>query len=115
MIEKGCNETCKRVKRFESPVCQLACEGLSKWQPSELYTAYLAEKEKVKEVWEIAGKHAENAMDNYDRAERFRQALACEKCRGIGHVEYEEYNSMATYWKPCRKCADIRKEARDNA
>ena len=86
MIEKSC-----MVCNYDdcgNEICY-SCHGngYPKFEPSELYTAYLQERE---------------------RAERFRQALNCEKCVDGYVVSYEDTD------KPCPTCTDIREEAKPN-
>lgn len=63
----------------------------SMWQASDLYDAYLREKE---------------------RAERFRQALNCPECCGKGNLKIAYSDRSGIEHRPCPKCAEIRKEAR---
>ena len=48
MIEKGC-ETCKEVMKVfgDYSPCMACDDSCSNWQPSELYTSYLAERERA--------------------------------------------------------------------
>ena len=71
MIEKNCY-SCETVLDFMIPdrPCG-SCFGWEKWQPSELYTAYLAEGDRADE-WE-AYAHKQKAEN--DRLNREKDAL----------------------------------------
>ena len=85
-FEKNC-ETCVYDGTVEEEkYCPDCTPANYNWQPSRLYKAYLAEKE---------------------RAERFRRALNCEACGGEGY-SFDDDN-----YKPCPECAEIRKEAEE--
>ena len=91
MIEKDCN-TCLFV-----------------WEPSKLYTAYLTEGDRADE-WE-AYAHKQKKL-----AERFRQALNCEKCGGSGVVGFVAAGIAEAVYPVavgCDACAEIRKEANE--
>ena len=116
MIEKDC-ETCKEVMKVfgDYSPCVACDDSCSNWQPSELYTAYLAEKERaeqaeahVKRRGELNWKYLRLGIELTARAERFRQVLNCPECGGKGG-----WTQLVTEeWHTCPKCAEIRKEAR---
>lgn len=95
MIEKGVCETCKHATEDKQCNPCWSC-GLADWQPSDLYTAYLAEKKRAND---------ERDWHEYyrDMAERFRQALNC-SCFDGKVVTDGIYD--------CPACAEIRKEAK---
>ena len=105
MIEKDCN-TCLFV-----------------WQPSKLYTAYLAEKERadnaeavIRRRGEIIKEYLCVSIELTARVERFKRAINCGCDNGMIDVTPPTdvvYGGSQTYRKkiPCSKCAEIRKEA----
>ena len=108
MIEKGVCETCKHATEDKQCNPCWSC-GLADWQPSELYTAYLAEKERA----DAAEAQANYRLECYDEvckeAERYKQALNCGECD-------DGFISLPTRCDPCPNgCAEIRKEAAKNA
>ena len=124
MIEKGCDETCGRVKGFNSSfICKASCKGLNKWQRSELYTAYLQEVERAdkaeKSTWDAIERfknELQKRLKTEKTTERFRQALNCPDCWGTGQII--GYNPNLSHentysYEDCATCATIRKEARE--
>ena len=83
MIEKDC-ETCKEVMKVfgDYSPCVACDDSCSNWQPSELYTAYVAAVETNGQLYaqntEIQESHKEayNEMRSWQKkAERYREAL----------------------------------------
>ena len=94
MIEKSC-ATCGNLFDTENACRYCHANGYPKYEPSELYTAYLQEVEKNGKL---------------------QAALNCDECSGSGTVVGNQYteNGGCIYGRmPCPSCADIRKEARE--
>ena len=88
VVEKDC-KACKYATRYDSAEPCSVCRNFDDWQPSDLYTAYLAAVE---------------------RAERYRAALNCGECEN-GRIRTRGKGYQIS--EPCPACADIRKEARN--
>lgn len=114
MIEKSCM-VCNYIDCGNAMCYTCHANGYPKFEPSELYTAYLAEKTRAKEADAVQKELYKLTNHALEQLERFRQALNCPDCiDGVvnKHFKMGDYIRNNDTTEPCPKCADIRKEAK---